>query len=182
VLAAASCAILDSQPDFERSAMSIYDVKVSSLDGKPTDLSSFQGKALLIVNVASQCGLTPQYAGLQQLHEEYGSRGFEVLGFPCNQFGAQEPGTPEEIATFCETKYGVEFPLFEKIEVNGDGRHPLYQQLTEVADAEGASGDIRWNFEKFLVSADGEIVARFGPMIEPDNAELVGSIEAQLPA
>ncbi len=162
--------------------MSIYDVKVSSLDGQPTDLSSFQGKALLIVNVASQCGLTPQYAGLQQLHAEYGARGFEVLGFPCNQFGAQEPGTPEEIATFCETNYGVDFPLFEKIEVNGDGRHPLYQQLTDVADAEGVSGDIRWNFEKFLVSADGEIVARFAPLIEPDNASLVSSIEAQLPA
>ncbi len=162
--------------------MSIYDVKVSSLDGDPADLSAYQGKALLIVNVASECGLTPQYAGLQQLHEEYGTRGFEVLGFPCNQFGAQEPGTPEEIATFCETNYGVDFPLFEKIEVNGDGRHPLYQQLTEVADAEGVSGDIRWNFEKFLVSADGEIVARFAPLIEPDNASLVSSIEAQLPA
>jgi glutathione peroxidase len=162
--------------------MAIYDAPVRALDGSPAALSDYQGKALLIVNVASQCGLTPQYAGLQQLHEEYGGRGFEVLGFPCNQFGAQEPGTHEEIAQFCETSYGVEFPLFEKIEVNGESRHPLYEQLTAVADTEGEAGDIQWNFEKFLISTEGAIVARFRPMTAPDDSDLVEAIEAQLPA
>jgi glutathione peroxidase len=162
--------------------MAIYDAPVRALDGGPADLSDYEGKALLIVNVASQCGLTPQYSGLQQLHQEYGSRGFEVLGFPCNQFGGQEPGTAEEIAQFCETSYGVDFPLFEKIEVNGDGRHPLYEQLTATADADGEAGDIQWNFEKFLVSPQGEIVGRFRPMTTPDDADLVKAIEDQLPA
>ncbi|MGH2783249.1 MAG: glutathione peroxidase [Acidimicrobiia bacterium] len=162
--------------------MTIYDAPVRALDGGPADLAEYQGKALLIVNVASQCGLTPQYAGLQQLHKEYGGRGFEVLGFPCNQFGAQEPGGAGEIAQFCETNYGVEFPLFEKIEVNGEGRHPLYRRLTATSDADGEAGDIQWNFEKFLISPEGEIVARFRPMTAPDDAGLVGAIEDQLPA
>ena len=162
--------------------MPIYDAEVQALDGSPADLSDYEGKALLIVNVASQCGLTPQYAGLQQLHEQYGDRGFAVLGFPCNQFGAQEPGTSDEIKTFCETNYGVTFPMFSKVEVNGDGRHTLYDQLTAVEDAEGQAGDVQWNFEKFLIAPDGEIVARFRPMVTPEDAALVGAIEEQLPA
>src|SRR5581483_10842856 len=127
-----------------------------------------------------QCGLTPQYAGLQKLYETYGDRGFAVLGFPCNQFGAQEPGSPDEIKTFCETSYGVTFPMFEKIDVNGDGKHPLYAELEKTADAEGHDGDIRWNFEKFLVGRDGNVIARFSPLIEPENADLVGAIESAL--
>lgn len=160
----------------------IYDAPVRTLDGGPAALSDYRGKALLIVNVASQCGLTPQYSGLQQLHEDYGERGFEVLGFPCNQFGGQEPGSSDEITQFCETNYGVSFPMFEKIEVNGAGRHPLYERLTAVADAEGEAGDIQWNFEKFLVSAEGEIVGRFRPLTAPDDPDLVTAVEAQLPA
>jgi glutathione peroxidase len=160
--------------------MAIYDAKVEALDGGPADLADYQGKALLIVNVASQCGLTPQYSGLQALHEEYGNRGFAVLGFPCNQFGSQEPGTADEIAAFCETNYGVTFPMFSKIEVNGDGRHALYEQLTLHADDEGEAGDIQWNFEKFLVSADGEVVRRFRPLTTPEDPALVSAIEGQL--
>jgi glutathione peroxidase len=161
--------------------MAIYDKEVDALDGSPAALGDYEGKALLIVNVASQCGLTPQYTGLQQLHEEYADMGFAVLGFPCNQFGAQEPGTPDEIAEFCETSYGVSFPLFEKIEVNGEGRHPLYQELTSHADDEGEAGDIQWNFEKFLISRDGEVVRRFRPLTTPEDPALVAAIEKQLP-
>src|SRR5918999_2736110 len=135
--------------------MSIYDVSISQLDGSPADLHDYDGKAVLVVNVASQCGLTPQYTGLEQLHEQYADRGFSVLGVPCNQFGGQEPGTAEEIATFCSTNYGVTFPLLEKTDVNGPGRHPLYGVLTAVADGDGEAGDIQWNFEKFLVSPAG---------------------------
>jgi glutathione peroxidase len=160
--------------------MAIYDPEVEALDGSPADLGDYQGKALLIVNVASQCGLTPQYSGLQALHEEYADRGFAVLGFPCNQFGAQEPGTADEIAAFCETNYGVTFPMFSKIEVNGDGRHALYEQLTLHSDDEGEAGDIQWNFEKFLVSADGEVVRRFRPLTTPEDPALVSAIEEQL--
>jgi glutathione peroxidase len=162
--------------------MAIFDAPVRSLAGGPARLTDYEGKSLLIVNVASQCGLTPQYSGLQQLHEEYGARGFEVLGFPCNQFGSQEPGGPGEIAQFCETNYGVTFPLFEKIEVNGEGRHPLYEELTAVPDADGEAGDIQWNFEKFLVSPDGRTIRRFRPMTAPDDPELLGAIEESLPA
>jgi glutathione peroxidase len=160
--------------------MAIYDAEVEALDGSPADLAEYEGKALLIVNVASQCGLTPQYSGLQALHEEYADRGFAVLGFPCNQFGAQEPGTADEIAAFCETNYGVTFPMFSKIEVNGDGRHALYEQLTLHSDDEGEAGDIQWNFEKFLVSADGEVVRRFRPLTTPEDPALVSAIEEQL--
>jgi glutathione peroxidase len=160
--------------------MAIYDAGVDALDGGPADLGDYQGTTLLIVNVASQCGLTPQYSGLQQLQDEYADRGFAVLGFPCNQFGAQEPGTADEIATFCETNYGVTFPMFSKIEVNGDGRHALYEQLTALADDEGEAGDIQWNFEKFLVSRDGEVVRRFRPLTTPDDPALVSAIEDQL--
>jgi glutathione peroxidase len=162
--------------------MSIYDAPVETLNGDAASLADYKGKALLIVNVASQCGLTPQYSGLQQLHDTYGERGFEVLGFPCNQFGAQEPGTADEIKTFCETSFNVSFPLFSKIEVNGDARHPLYEQLTEKEDVEGKAGDVVWNFEKFLVSPDGEIVGRFRPLVAPEDPALTEAIEAQLPS
>jgi glutathione peroxidase len=162
--------------------MSIYDVQIGRLDGQPLDLSDYKGKAVLVVNVASKCGLTPQYTALESLQNRFADRGFSVLGVPCNQFGGQEPGSPSEIATFCSTTYGVTFPLTEKVEVNGDERHPLYQQLTAVADADGAAGDIQWNFEKFLLSPDGEIVARFRPMTEPESDVVTSAIEAVLPA
>ena len=160
--------------------MAIYDVKVNQLDGTPASLGDYKGKALLIVNVASHCGLTPQYEGLEKLHETLGSRGFEVLGFPCNQFLEQEPGTAEEIQTFCSTTYGVTFPLSEKIEVNGDAKHPLYGELEQTADADGHTGDIRWNFEKFLVGRDGKVIARFSPMVDPAAPELIEAIEKAL--
>ena len=162
--------------------MSIYDVAINRLDGTPADLRDYGGKAVLVVNVASQCGLTPQYTGLEQIHEQFAERGFTVLGVPCNQFGGQEPGTAEEIASFCSTSYGVTFPVTEKVEVNGDGRHPLYQQLVDVPDGSGHIGDIRWNFEKFLVAPSGEVVARFDPMTEPTSDEVVAAVEKVLPA
>ncbi len=162
--------------------MSIFDVPINTLQGEPSSLAEHEGKALLLVNVASKCGLTPQYAGLEELHERFADRGFEVLGFPCNQFLGQEPGSAEEIATFCSTTYGVTFPLFEKIDVNGEGRHPIYAELTAVADAEGKAGDVQWNFEKFLLSPGGEIVARFRPMTEPLSDEVVAAVEATLPS
>jgi glutathione peroxidase len=161
--------------------MSIYDVSINRLDGTPADLRDYDGKAVLVVNVASQCGLTPQYTGLEQIHEQFADRGFTVLGVPCNQFGAQEPGSAEEIATFCSTNYGVTFPVTEKVEVNGDDRHPLYRQLVDVPDADGHTGDIRWNFEKFLVAPGGEVVARFNPMVEPTADEVVEAVEEALP-
>jgi glutathione peroxidase len=160
--------------------MAIYDHAINRLDGTPMDLSELQGKAALIVNVASRCGLTPQYEGLERLHESYAGRGFTVLGVPCNQFLGQEPGTPEEIAEFCSTTYGVTFPLTEKVDVNGDDRHPLYEDLTTVADAEGKAGDITWNFEKFLVGPDGSIT-RFRPQVEPEDPAIVEAVEAALP-
>ena len=160
----------------------LYDIPLHTLDGAPTTLADHRGKALLVVNVASKCGLTPQYEGLERLQKRYADRGFSVLGVPCNQFGGQEPGTAEEIQTFCSTTYGVSFPLLEKADVNGANRHPLYAVLTEVPDAAGEAGDIQWNFEKFLVSADGEVVGRFRPRTEPEAAEVTGAIEAQLPA
>ncbi|MEU9569990.1 glutathione peroxidase [Streptomyces massasporeus] len=156
------------------------DVEIGALQGGPADLSQYAGKAVLVVNVASKCGLTPQYTGLEKLHEQYAERGFSVLGVPCNQFLGQEPGSADEIAEFCSATYGVTFPLTEKVEVNGEGRHPLYDRLTGFADAEGHSGDIRWNFEKFLIGRDGQVVARFSPQTEPDAAEVVAAIEAQL--
>ena len=160
--------------------MSIYDIPVRALDGSEASLRDYEGKVLLIVNVASKCGLTPQYTGLENLHEKLADRGFAVLGFPCNQFGEQEPGSAEEIATFCSASYGVTFPLFEKNDVNGPNRQPLYDVLTSLADIEGNTGDIRWNFEKFLVDRNGEPVKRFSPLVEPDNDELIESIETLL--
>jgi len=160
--------------------MTIYDTDIAALDGTPGVLSDLDGKVTLVVNVASKCGLTPQYTQLEAIHEQYADKGFSVLGVPCNQFMEQEPGSADEIQTFCSTTYGVTFPLTEKIEVNGDARHPLYQELTQVADAEGRDGDIQWNFEKFLVGTDGNVVARFAPTVVPDDPEIVAAIESQL--
>ena len=157
-------------------------IDVHTLDGRDASLAEHEGKALLIVNVASKCGLTPQYEALQALSDRYADRGLRVLGFPCNQFMGQEPGTPEEIASFCSTTYGVTFPLYEKIEVNGPDRHPLYETLTQAPDADGQAGDIQWNFEKFLVAPGGDVVARFRPATTPDAPEVVSAIEAALPA
>ena len=161
--------------------MSLYDIPIDRLDGTSSSLGDFEGKAVLVVNVASKCGLTPQYETLEKLQQQYGDQGFSVVGFPCNQFLGQEPGTAEEIQEFCSTTYGVSFPLFEKIEVNGDDRHPIYDELTAVADADGEAGDIQWNFEKFLLSPAGEVVGRFRPTVSPDAPEIVGAIEANLP-
>lgn len=158
----------------------IYDHPVHTLRGDASSLAAFRGKALLIVNVASRCGFTKHYAGMQKLHDTYAARGFAVLGFPCNQFGAQEPGTPDEIESFCSSKFGVTFPLFEKIEVKGPSQHPIYAELSAVADASGAAGDVTWNFEKFVVSAEGA-VTRFRPDTKPDDPKLVAAIEAALP-
>jgi glutathione peroxidase len=163
-------------------AMGIHDHDVSSLAGEPVALREYSGTALLIVNVASRCGMTPQYEGLQRLHGTFAGRGFAVLGFPCNQFGGQEPGTAEQIREFCATTYGVTFPMFEKVEVNGPGRHPLFADLTRTADADGKAGAVRWNFEKFLVSPQGETVTRFRSGVRPEDPDLVQAVEKQLPA
>jgi glutathione peroxidase len=162
--------------------MDIYDIPISDLEGSPTSLAPHQGKAILAVNVASRCGLTPQYEGLERLQKRYGDQGFTVLGFPCNQFMGQEPGTAEEIREFCSTTYGVTFPLYEKIDVNGAHRHPIYERLTDVADSEGQAGDIQWNFEKFLISPDGQKVQRFRPGVQPEDAVVIEAIEGVLPA
>ena len=162
--------------------MSVYDFPVNTLTGQPGSLGDLSGKTLLVVNVASKCGLTPQYAALEALHTRLADRGFAVVGFPCNQFMGQEPGTAEEIEEFCSTTYGVTFPMFEKIEVNGEGRHPIYDQLTAVPDADGAAGDVQWNFEKFLLGPDGSVLARFRPRTVPDDPEVLAAIEKHLPA
>ena len=162
--------------------MALYDIPIHTLQGDDTTLGDYKGKTLLLVNVASKCGLTPQYEGLERLQKTYGDRGFSVIGFPCNQFMGQEPGTSEEIAQFCSATYGVTFPLMEKVDVNGDDRSPVYAELTETKDAEGNAGDITWNFEKFLVSPEGNVVARYRPQVEPEDATIVGDIEAQLTA
>jgi len=159
--------------------MSIYDIPVATLQGEPSSLAPYRNQSVLVVNVASKCGLTPQYTGLEQLQQTYAARGFTVVGFPCNQFMGQEPGSADEILEFCSTTYGVSFPLFEKIDVNGDDQHPVYAALTAVSDAEGYSGDIRWNFEKFLLSPDGS-VQRFAPQVTPEDPALVSAIEASL--
>jgi len=161
---------------------SIYDIETRLLEGDPIVLSEYKGKALLIVNVASRCGFTPQYEGLQSLYQTYKDRGLEILGFPCNQFLAQEPGTEEEIRQFCSSVYSVTFPIFRKIDVNGEDRDPLYEILTEKADKDGNAGDVQWNFEKFLVSPEGDIVGRYRTMITPEDPALVGAIEENLPA
>src|SRR6478736_6384509 len=162
-------------------SMADLDTPIARLDGTPATLREITGgRPALVVNVASKCGLTPQYTALEALHEEYAGRGFTVVGVPCNQFGGQEPGSADEIAEFCSATYGVSFPMTEKIDVNGDDRHPVYAALVGAEDEKGASGDITWNFEKFLVDGEGEVVARFSPRVEPDDARVVSAIEALL--
>jgi glutathione peroxidase len=161
----------------------LLDLPLTTLDGEPTTLGAITaGRAALVVNVASRCGLTPQYGQLEALQQEFAGRGFTVLGVPCNQFAGQEPGTSEEISTFCSATYGVTFPMTEKVEVNGDGAAPLYQRLTEVPDASGKAGPVQWNFEKFLIAADGSVVGRFRPRTEPSAPEVRAAVEAALPA
>jgi len=160
--------------------MPLLDTPIAALDGAPLDRDAFAGKTVLVVNVASKCGLTPQYTGLEQLQERYADRGFTVLGVPCNQFGGQEPGTSEEIATFCSATYGVSFPMTEKVDVNGADRHPLYAELTATPDGDGATGGVQWNFEKFLVGPDGTVLHRFRPRTEPTSPQVTAAIEAAL--
>jgi len=162
--------------------MALYNIPLHTLSGEPTTLAEHEGKAILVVNVASKCGLTPQYTALEALQQEKGGDGFTVLGFPCNQFAGQEPGTAEEIAEFCSSTYGVTFPIYEKIDVNGAKRHPIYQQLVDTPDADGHAGDVRWNFEKFLISPAGEVVGRYNPTVAPDDPSLVAAIDAQIPS
>lgn len=159
----------------------IWNTPLKTLKGEPTTLAAYKGKALMLVNVASKCGNTPQYSTLEALQKKYAAKGFTVIGFPCNQFGGQEPGTAEQIQTFCSTTYGVTFPLTEKIDVNGAKRHSIYRELTAVADAAGQAGDIRWNFEKFVVSSDGKKSTRFNPQVAPDDPAVLAAIEAGLP-
>lgn len=182
-------------------ASELYALSVNRIDGTPVQLAEFRGKVLLIVNVASKCGLTPQYDALEKLYESYASKGLEVLGFPSNDFAGQEPGSNAEIQEFCRLTYGVKFPMFEKIVVKGEGRHPLYEYLTRVAPESigkkgnpmffllklagkgpKQKGDILWNFEKFVVSRDGQVVARFAPTVTPDAPELLEVIERELSA
>jgi glutathione peroxidase len=158
----------------------LYDFSATNIDGTEQSLRDYAGKVALVVNVASQCGLTPQYGGLEELYTNFKDRGLVVLGFPCNQFGGQEPGTEGEIKTFCETRYGVTFPLFGKLDVNGPARHPLYGFLTAEATAPDGPGDIRWNFAKFLVDRHGKVVARFPPTTTPVSEEIIAAIEQQL--
>jgi glutathione peroxidase len=160
----------------------LLDVPVTTLQGSATTLRELTGGGpALVVNVASKCGLTPQYTALEALHEEFSSRGFTVVGVPCNQFMGQEPGTAEEIEEFCSATYGVTFPMTEKVDINGEGAHPLFQQLTAVPDADGEAGDAKWNFEKWLINGQGDVVARFRPMTTPDAPEVRAAIESVLP-
>jgi glutathione peroxidase len=161
--------------------MDLLRTPIARLDGSLATLGELTGHGpALLVNVASKCGLTPQYAGLEKLHETYADRGFAIVGAPCNQFGGQEPGTPAEIAEFCSATYGVTFPMTEKVEVNGDGRHPVYDVLVHTPDETGRTGDVQWNFEKFLLDRDGTVVARFSPSVEPDDPQLVTAVEKLL--
>ncbi len=160
--------------------MTIYDYNLKTLAGDSVDLSKYKDRTLLIVNVASKCGLTPQYEGLEQLYRDHAAQGFEILGFPCNQFLEQEPGTSQEILTFCKSTYDVTFPIFEKIEVNGQNRHPIYQELAEIEDSSGEAGDIKWNFEKFIVGPNESVKFRFRPQVTPEDPELVQTIKSLL--
>ena len=160
--------------------MNLSDAPLTALDGG--ELPDLNGRAVLVVNVASRCGLTPQYEGLERLQQRFADRGLTVLGVPCNQFAGQESGTAEEIAEFCSMTYGTSFPLTEKVEVNGPGRHPLYARLTETPDASGEAGDVAWNFEKFLLAPDGTVAARFRPPTQPESEEVLSAIDAVLPA
>lgn len=159
----------------------LTDITLTTLDGHPTTLAELADGAVLVVNVASKCGLTPQYSALEQLAKDYGQRGLTVVGVPCNQFMGQEPGTADEIQTFCSTNYGVTFPLLAKADVNGPDRHPLYAELTNTPDGSGEAGDVQWNFEKFLLAPGGEVVNRFRPRTVPDAPEVIAAIEAVLP-
>ena len=159
----------------------LHDIAVTTIDGRETTLADWAGHVLLIVNVASECGLTEQYGTLQELQDEYAMRGFFVLGFPCNQFGGQEPGTEAEIKEFASSEFGVEFPMFAKIDVNGDDAHPLYQLLRQTPDADGEAGDVAWNFEKFVVDEAGNVVGRFRPKTQPDDDAIIEVIEEHLP-
>jgi glutathione peroxidase len=161
--------------------MTVLDTEIGALTGGLAHLDQFAGKAVLVVNVASRCGLTPQYEGLQALYDAYADRGLVVLGVPCDQFHGQEPGSGAEIQEFCQVTYGVTFPMTEKVEVNGSGRHPLYRALVDTPDAQGYTGDIRWNFEKFLVAPDGTVAARFAPQTQPQSPDVVAAIEKVLP-
>lgn len=164
----------------ERAMTTLHDFTLPTLEGDERSLSEHAGKVALVVNVASACGLTPQYEGLEKLHRSLGERGFVVLGFPCNQFGAQEPGTAEQIREFCSTRYDVSFPMYGKLEVNGANRSPLYAWLTSEATAPDGPGDVKWNFAKFLIGRDGKVIARFAPTVAPTSAELVEAIERAL--
>jgi glutathione peroxidase len=159
----------------------IWSTPLKTLKGEPTTLAAYKGKALMVVNVASKCGNTPQYSTLEALQKKYEPKGFTVVGFPSNQFHGQEPGTAEEIATFCAINYGITFPIMEKTDVNGDSRNPVYKALTPIADATGHTGDIRWNFEKFVISADGKKVTRFSPKTKPEDPTVIAAVEAALP-
>ena len=162
--------------------MSILDAPLARLDGTPGTLRDLTGgRPALLVNVASKCGLTPQYSTLEEIHAAYADRGFTVVGLPCNQFGGQEPGSSEEIAEFCSATYGVSFPMSEKVDVNGDDRHEIFSQLVETPNESGEAGDVQWNFEKFLIGADGAVVARFNPGVLPDDEQITGQIESLLP-
>ncbi len=161
--------------------MTVTEIALTTLDGRPTSLADYGDRAVLVVNVASKCGLTPQYSSLEQLARDYGERGLTVVGVPCNQFMGQEPGSAEEIQAFCSKTYGVTFPLLAKTEVNGPDRHPLYAELTETPDADGQAGDVQWNFEKFLIAPGGKVVNRFRPRTVPDAPEVISAIEAVLP-
>lgn len=163
------------------SNVNVKGIEYTTIDGEKASMDDYAGHAVLVVNVASECGLTPQYEGLQELADDYRDRGFFVLGFPCNQFMGQEPGDESAIKDFTSGKYGITFPLSSKVDVNGEGQHPLYAELTKTADADGEAGDVQWNFEKFLISPQGEVVGRFRPKVEPGADELIDAIEAQLP-
>jgi glutathione peroxidase len=181
----ATAALIDDVGWLEKAVtyplVTIHDVAIDALTGGPADLHQYRGRTMLIVNVASKCGLTPQYASLQKLYETYADRGLVVVGVPCNQFGGQEPGTSLEIADFCEVNFGITFPLTAKVDVNGPERHQLFEHLSETADPDGTAGDIRWNFEKFLVAPEGDVVARFRPLTDPLSPELVAAVEENLP-
>lgn len=161
-------------------ARSIHDIDLPLLDGSPASLSAYAGKVVLAVNVASRCGLTPQYEGLQKLYDRYSPRGFTILGFPCNQFFRQEPGNPDQIQKFCSERYGVTFPLFSKLDVKGAGQHPLYAILSQFPDDSGKAGNVTWNFEKFLVGKDGHVVRRFRPKVVPEDPKVIKAIESLL--
>jgi glutathione peroxidase len=160
--------------------VSLYDIPVTTIDGRASSLGEHSGEVMLVVNVASKCGFTPQYEALQQLYETYAEKGFTVLGFPCNQFLFQESGSEEQIAQFCSATYGVSFPMFAKVKVRGRGQHPLYAELTKTPDANGKAGGVKWNFEKFLIGRDGEVVGRFRSKVTPDSPAVIGAIETAL--